>query len=220
LDYFNMRNHLFDPALSEYLSTLIPARPEEMQKMEAYARETSFPIIGPVAGYFCYTIARMVGAKRVFELGSGYGYSTAWFAKAVRDNGGGEVYHVVWDETLSQRANEHLNALGFNDIVRYRVGEAVDTLRAETGPYDLIFSDIDKEGYPDSLAVIEEKIRPYGVLIVDNLLMSGRVYDEQEKSASVKGVRKFTQMIQSDPSWVTSIIPIRDGLMLAVRDGP
>ena len=64
-------------------------------------------IVGPAAGQYCYMIARMLGAKRVFELGSGYGYSTLWFAKAVRDNGGGEVYHTVWDEGLSTRARRN-----------------------------------------------------------------------------------------------------------------
>jgi predicted O-methyltransferase YrrM len=66
-----------------------------MQAMEAYAKETNFPIIGPASGYFCYLITRLVGARQVYELGSGYGYSTAWFAKAVKENGGGTVYHTV-----------------------------------------------------------------------------------------------------------------------------
>ena len=60
--------------------------------------------VDPPSGKLLNLIARMIGAKRVFELGSGYGYSTAWFAKAVQENGGGEVHHVVWDEGLSQKA--------------------------------------------------------------------------------------------------------------------
>src|SRR5262245_27845548 len=102
----------------DYLDSLVPPRPAEMQAMEAYAKEAGFPIIGPAAGYFCYQIARLIGARRVFELGSGYGYSTAWFAKAVQENGGGEVHHIVWDEALSQRARKHLSTLGFDGIVR------------------------------------------------------------------------------------------------------
>src|SRR5215213_5684210 len=96
--------------LHEYLDSLVPPRPPEMQAMEAYAKQTDFPIIGPASGYFCYQIARMIGARRVFELGSGYGYSTAWFAQAVKENGG-VVHHVVWDEGLSQKARGHLQAL-------------------------------------------------------------------------------------------------------------
>ncbi|MDQ3855971.1 MAG: class I SAM-dependent methyltransferase, partial [Chloroflexota bacterium] len=124
--------------LAEYLDTLVPPRPPEMQAMEEYAQETGFPIVGPASGYLCYQVARMVGARRVFELGSGYGYSTAWFARAVQENGGGQVYHVVWDEELSRRARGHLGALGYGDMVEYRVGEAVEQLRQTEGPFDLI----------------------------------------------------------------------------------
>src|SRR5438270_6322328 len=107
--------------INEYLDGLVPGRPAEMQAMEAYAREHKFPIIGPASGYLCYQIARMVGARRIFELGSGYGYSTAWFARAVQENlalsgveaGGGEVHHVVWSEELSQKARGHLSKLGY-----------------------------------------------------------------------------------------------------------
>src|SRR5215510_9364222 len=129
--------------LQEYLDSLVPPRPPEMQAMEAYAKQTHFPIIGPASGYFCYQVARMIGARRVFELGSGYGYSTAWFARAVQENGGGVVHHVVWDEDLSRRARGHLDALGLGDQVRYTVGEAVDTLRRTEEQFDIIFNDID-----------------------------------------------------------------------------
>src|SRR6266536_877592 len=136
----------FDPIptqVQEYLDSLVPARAAELQAMEAYAKETSFPIIGPAAGQLCYLVARMIGARRVFELGSGYGYSTAWFARAVRENGGGEVHHVVWDEELSREARGHLATLGYDDLVRFHVGEAVQTLNRMAGPFDLVFNDID-----------------------------------------------------------------------------
>jgi hypothetical protein len=102
--------------VKRYLDDLVPERPNEMKQMEAYAAEHGFPIIGPAAGYFCYQIARLIGARSVYELGSGYGYSTAWFAKAVLENGGGLVDHVVWDEDLSQKASRHLTNLGYADL--------------------------------------------------------------------------------------------------------
>src|SRR5688572_20366579 len=99
---------LVSPEVSTYLEGLVPPRVSELANMEAYAREHSFPIIGPTAGQLCYQLARLIGAQRVFELGSGYGYSTAWFARAVQENGGGVVHHVVWDDKLSQMARKHL----------------------------------------------------------------------------------------------------------------
>jgi len=205
------------PEIQEYLASLVPPRPPEMQAMEAYAREARFPIIGPTAGHLCYMIARMIGARRVFELGSGYGYSTAWFARAVKENGGGTVFHVVWDEELSRRARGHLSALGFDDIVQYRVSEAVQALRVTDGPFDLIFNDIEKAGYPSSLAVVTEKLRPGGVLIVDNLLWSGRILDQRDRSEATEGVRELTRMITTDARWIATIVPIRDGVLIAYR---
>ena len=203
--------------LDAYLKSLIPVRELEMQRMEEKARHSGFPIIGPEAGYFCYQVARMISARKVFELGSGFGYSTAWFAKAVVENGGGTVHHVVWNDSLSQQARKHLGVLGYDHVIEYHVGEAVETLRNTPGQFDLIFNDIDKEGYPDSLEVIAKKLRKGGVLITDNVLWGGRVMDENDFSPTTVAIRKFTQMLVSNPMWVVSIVPLRDGLLLAYK---
>lgn len=203
--------------LRDYLNALVPARPPELQAMEAQAAETNFPIIGPAAGQFCYLISRILEARQVFEMGSGYGYSTAWFARAVRENGGGTVHHVVWDSDLSTRARRHLDVLGYTDLIRYHVAEALETLQRMDGPFDVIFNDINKEGYPASLPVIAQKLRRGGVLIIDNMLWSGRIFDAGDTSPATEGVREFTRRITSDPGWIVSLVPIRDGLIVAFR---
>jgi predicted O-methyltransferase YrrM len=212
-----MPTPLIPDYLMEYLDGIVPPRPAEMQAMEAHAREINFPIIGPTSGYYCYQLARMIGAKRVFELGSGYGYSTAWFARAVRENGGGEVFHVVWDEALSQQARQHLGALGYDGMIRYHVAEAVQTLQETAGPFDLIFNDINKDGYAASLPVIVEKLRPGGVLIVDNMLWSGRVFEQGDKSPETASIRKLTELLTHSPDWIVSLAPVRDGVLVAYR---
>jgi caffeoyl-CoA O-methyltransferase len=203
--------------LETYLDSLVPERSNEMKDMEQYAQQTGFPIVGPASGQFCYLMARMIKARRVFELGSGYGYSTAWFARAVKENGGGEVHHVVWDAELSRQAREHLGALGYDGMIRYRVSEAVQALRETDGTFDLIFNDIEKQGYPDSIEVIEQKLRPGGLLIVDNLLWHGRIFDPHNHDAATEGVREFTRRMTTSPAWISSIVPIRDGVMVAYR---
>ncbi len=209
--------------IQEYMTSLVPPRPAEMQKMERYAEEHDFPIIGPVAGYYCYQIARMTHALSVFEMGSGYGYSTAWFAQAVKENSEmqmnepGIVYHVVWDEKLSNMAREHLKNLGLGDFIEYRVAEANQTLREADGDLDLIFCDIDKDGYPAALDIIEEKIRPGGVLIIDNMLWHARVFDPNDHSAATEGVREFTRRITTSPNWIVSLAPLRDGMIVAYK---
>ena len=185
--------------------------------MEDLAARTDFPIIGPACGQLCYLLTRLAGARSVFELGSGFGYSTAWFARAVEENGGGEVHHSVWDEKLSARAREFLGAMGYGGTVRYHLGEAVEALRASEGDLDLIFLDIDKEGYPAAVPVIRDKLRAGGVLIADNVLWIGRIFDPADRAPATKAIREFTRLLAGDPEWISSVVPIRDGLLVAYR---
>ncbi|CEK17452.1 predicted O-methyltransferase [Chthonomonas calidirosea] len=206
---------LFHPQMMGYLESLVPQRHEVMLEMEARAREIGFPIIGIAGGQFLYQIARMMKATRIFELGSGYGYSTAWFARAVRENGGGVVHHVVWDEKLSSQAKDYLGRLGYSDIVQFHVAEAVETLKATEEHFDLIFNDIDKVGYPASIPVIKERLRPGGVLLVDNMFLHGSIFDPTNTSEAVQAVRTTTKLLTQDPQFISSLIPIRDGIMLS-----
>src|SRR6266568_8858591 len=121
--------NLVAPRVAAYLDALVPPRPARLAELEAAARRTGFPIIGPATGHLCYLLARLSNARQIFELGSGYGYSTAWFCRAVKENGGGAVHHVVWDEGLSQKARGYLGRLGYDDIVQFHNGEAVETLK-------------------------------------------------------------------------------------------
>jgi len=207
---------ILDAPLAAYLDGLVPERPAELRGMEDYARQHDFPIVGPACAHIGYQIARMIGARRIFELGSGYGYSTAFFARAVKENGGGEVHHVVWDEDLSKKARGHLAALGLDGVVTYHVGEAIATLKEASGPFDLIFDDINKKDYPASLPEIERKLRPGGVLIVDNMLWSRRVMDSADHTPDTEGVREMTRLLL-DRKWITSLVPIRDGFLIALK---
>ena len=220
-------------AAQNYLAALVPPREKELQEMEAHAAKHDFPIIGPACGYYCYQLARMINARSIFELGSGYGYSTAWFAKAIketiaeqgggvslskgRSDGGGIVHHTVWDQELSQSASRHLSALGYGDLVRYHVSEAVEALGKTEGPFDIIFNDIDKQAYPASLPLITEKLRKGGLLIIDNMLWSGRIFDKSDISPATEGVREFTKQITSDSGWIVSLAPMRDGMIVAFK---
>ena len=206
----------YDP-LQAYLTALVPPREPELQAMEEYAEQHGFPIIGPACGYYCYQLARMLGAKAVFELGSGYGYSTAWFAKAVRENGGGVIHHTVWDDKLSGMAKEHLAKLGYSDLVQYHNAEAVATLRQTDGPFDIIFNDIDKDGYPDSLPVIKAKLRSGGILIIDNMLWHGQTLDPNDHESTTEAIRRFIRDVTTDPDWIVSLTPIRDGMIVAYK---
>lgn len=203
--------------VQDYITSLVPPREPELKKMEEIAEKNDFPIIGPACGYYCYQLARMINAKSIFELGSGYGYSTAWFARAVKENGGGVVHHTVWDDELSKQAQKHLSVLGSADLVKFHNAEAVETLRQTPGPFDIIFNDIDKDGYPDSLPVIKEKLRSGGLLIIDNMIWHGQTLDLNDHESSTEAIRRFTRDITTDSDWIVSLAPMRDGMIVAYK---
>jgi caffeoyl-CoA O-methyltransferase len=211
---------LYHPALTAYLESLVERPHPLLLEMEQRAAETNFPIVGPVVGQLFYWLTRLTGARRVFELGSGYGYSTAWFALAVRDNGGGVVHHTVWNADLSRQAQAYLARMGLGDLMTYHVGEAVETLQRVGGEYDLIFCDIDKAGYPASLPVVKRHLRVGGLMLYDNMLWSGRVWDAQDTSEATEAIRTLTQQMTHDPELKTVLFPMRDGVLAAIKLRP
>ncbi|MDR5683664.1 MAG: O-methyltransferase [Armatimonadota bacterium] len=205
------------PRLMPYLEELLPPREPVLAEMEDRARRTGFPIVGPVIGQMFYLLTRLAGARTVFELGSGYGYSTAWFAMAVRDNGGGTVHHVVWDEGLSADARGYFARMDLLPFAEFHIGEAVAALRAREDRFDVIFNDIDKESYPASLPVIKEHLRSGGLLLTDNVLWHGAVLNPKERDGATEAIRIYTRQVFADPDFVASVVPLRDGVLVARR---
>jgi len=190
-----------------------------LRQMEARARRDGFPIIGPLVGPWLYLFARLLDARRVFELGSGFGYSTWYFATAVKDNGGGEVVHTVWDRELSEEAQVWLERAGLLGNCDFQVSESVLALESDQGVNDVVFMDIDKEGYLDAMPVIERKLRPGGLLLVDNVLWDGRVLDETDNSAATESIRQFNTYLANSKHWQYVVNPLRDGLGVARLTG-
>jgi len=102
-------------------------------------------------------------------------------------------------------------------LVKYHNAEAVETLRQTEGPFDIIFNDIDKPAYPAALDVIKEKLRSGGLLIIDNMLWSGRIFDKEDVSPATEAIREFTRRITTDPDWIVSLAPMRDGMIVGYK---
>lgn len=200
-------------AVEAYLDRMTPARTGVLAEMEAHGKERGFPFIGPHVGRLLRLLAQSVGAKRVFECGSGYGYSAMWFAEAVGADG--EVYLTDGDAANLESAREYLGRAGYADRCRFLLGDAVTHLDATPGPFDVVLVDIDKEGYPGSLEHTVGKLRPGGLLITDNVLWSGRVADDSECAADTEAIREYNRMLYSHPALDTVILPLRDGVAVA-----
>ena len=189
-----------------------------LQEMEQRALRLNFPIIDRAVGRFVELQARSIAARRVFELGSGYGYSAYWFARAVGETG--EVICTDLDEENAAEAERLLTHAGLWDRVTFHVGEAGSLLAATDGEFDVIFCDADKEHYGDHWRAACERIRVGGLWICDNTLWSGRAATGEaapDYPGSTEGIREHNQLVARDRRYVSSIVPIRDGVMVALR---
>jgi caffeoyl-CoA O-methyltransferase len=209
-----------DEEVSGYLTELAElAHPSGiLDEMEAHAREHGFPIVGRSVGGLLELLTRAVGGRRVMELGSGYGYSAYWFARAVGADG--EVVCSDGDPGNAARAEGYLAAAGLWERVRYRVGDAVEALSDEEGDFDVVYCDVDKHGYPDSWRAARERIRVGGLYLCDNVLWGGRVAtggDREGMEGWTAAIQEHNRLVTTDDRYVSSIAPVRDGVLLALR---
>jgi predicted O-methyltransferase YrrM len=205
---------IVNPALEDYLHRSLPPRHPVLEEMERIARERGFPIVGPAVGELLELLARSVGAHRVFEMGSGFGYSTLWFARAVGAEG--TVVHTEGDAANSDLARDLLEQAGLAARVRFLVGDARELLAAEQGPFDVIFCDIDKHQYPGVPDLALPRLRRGGLLVVDNMLWKGQVVDADD-DANTQGVLELTRLLRGREDLQTTILPLRDGVSVSLK---
>jgi predicted O-methyltransferase YrrM len=207
---------IVNPEIAEYLRKLYDDADAVRREMEELAARKGFPIVGPLVGRALTLFARAIGAKRVFELGSGFGYSALFFARAVGADG--TVHCTDTSDENVRLAKDFLTRAGVDSRVTYHREEATAALRRVGGTWDIIYNDIDKDGYPATVDLAYEHLRPGGLFITDNVLWSGRVLPGQsDRSASTHGVIEFTKRLFGHPGFLTSINPTRDGVAVALR---
>src|SRR5262249_32189078 len=156
-----------------------------------------FPIIGPLVGRFVHQMALAISARDVFEMGSGFGYSTWWFAQAV--GASGRVVHTDASAERSADARRNLERGGPAPRVTFEVGDALNAIKKYPGPFDIVFIDVDKEGYPSALELARSRVRAGGFIITDNVMWSGRVLDHSSSEKSTLGVLEYDREAFSAP---------------------
>lgn len=200
--------------LEKYLSEIIPERDAVLTDMEAFASSREFPIVGPLVGRLLYITAKSMKANRVLELGSGFGYSAYWFAKAIGKDG--KVVCTEGNRDNEMLAMNYFKRGNISDRIEFHVGDALRLIDKLDGEFDIIFNDIDKENYPKAMKKAIPKLRKGGLLIADNVLWSGRILDKKPDAATA-GILTFNRMIYSSKELFTSIIPLRDGISLSMK---
>ncbi len=205
---------IIHPDIENYLTHLFPSRDEILLEMERLAEKKQFPIVGPLVGRLLSLMAQAVGARRVFEFGSGFGYSAYWFIKGM--NSQGKVIFTDDEEENARLARDFFKRGGLGSCLQIEVGDALEIIDRQSGMFDIIFIDCEKERYPQAYELALPRVRPGGLLMADNVLWFGSVV-KRSTEPSVIGIQKFNQLIATTPQLLTTIVPLRDGVSISLK---
>lgn len=213
----NWRHYNFTTAgpVDDYLYSMLPRRNEVLAEMEDYATKHSVPIVGPAVARVLQQLALMINARAVFELGSAIGYSTIWWAQAVGDKG--RVIYTDGDPKNAERARGYFARAGVSSRITLQVGDALEVLSEQKEEFDIVFNDVDKDDYPRVLRLVGPRLRKGGLFISDNVLWSGRVAEKNPTDARTKAILEFNRKLYDSNEFYTTILPIRDGLAVALK---
>lgn len=204
-----------ESAVDQYMLNLLPPRDAVLQEMEQQAARRDIPIVGPAVGRVLFQYARLINARKVFELGSAIGYSTIWWAQAVGADG--QVFYTDGDPKNAEEARGYFQRAGVAGRIHVGVGDAVEQFAAQKQEFDIVFNDIDKEGYPRVLDFVAVRLRRGGLFITDNVLWSGHVTQPDAKEETTRAIQEFNQRLYAMKEFFTTILPLRDGLAVAVK---
>ncbi len=206
-----------DPAIENYMRGLLRGTDTPMlHAMEALAARRNFPIVGRLVGVFLESLAKSINATRVFEFGSGYGYSAYWFAKAVGPEG--RVVCTDGDPQNREQAERFLHSAGLWDRIDFHTGFAQDIFARTDGLFDICYNDVDKGDYPEVWRLAKARIRPGGLYIADNVLWHGRVAVDTFTDIApgwTEAIREHNELIFNAPDFDAYINPTRDGVLVA-----
>ncbi|WP_372479071.1 O-methyltransferase [Halomicrobium sp. HM KBTZ05] len=209
----------------EFARTLAPGRDDVIRTMDERADREGFPTVGPAVGGWLRLLARAVDAERVFEFGSGYGYSAYWVASAIPADG--EIVLTEIDADELDDARENLAAGGFEDRARFEHGDAIETVDAYDGPFDLVLIDNEKDRYAEAFEAVREKIPVGGIVAADNAIEAGPLDfedvrallagDAVDATASSHGIADYLATVRDDPNFETSLLPLGEGVAVSIR---
>lgn len=185
-----------------------------LQEVEKQGILENWPIVAAAEGSLLHVLARAIRSKRILELGTAIGYSGTWLARALVD--GGELITVEAVAKTADIARRNFEKTGVSANVKVLVGTAPKILKDVKGPFDFIFNDINKADYPAVLEPCIERLRVGGLLATDNVLWSGEVA-RSDRSEETAAIRTYNERLAKDPRMIASIVPLRDGVSIALK---
>ena len=209
-----------DPSIERYAEEHSGAEPAHLAEVARQTRAASSEatmMVGRLEGRFLRMLVKLVRARRVLEIGTFTGYSAISMAEALPADG--LIVSCELDQERADTARRNIDESGYGDRVEIRVGPAIDTIAALEGPFDLVFIDADKVGYPDYYEAALRLLAPTGVIACDNVLWSGRVLDPTDTSDTTRALIAFNDAVANDARVDCVVLPLRDGVtLITLRD--
>ncbi|MDQ3406750.1 MAG: O-methyltransferase [Chloroflexota bacterium] len=190
-------------AVDSYINDLLVPPDSVLEAALEASEAAGLPAIQVAAnqGKLLHLLARLQGARSILEVGTLGGYSTIWLARALPVDG--RLVTLELDPRHAEVARSNLTRAGLAERVEVRVGPALETLARladeDAGPFDLVFIDADKEGYPDYLGWALRLTRPGSLVVADNVVRDGAVIDPASSDPRVQAMRRFTQLLADEP---------------------
>lgn len=211
-----------DHKLYAYLISVSLREPEILRRLREETASDPYAgmQIAPEQGQFMALLIRLMGASKILEIGVFTGYSSLCMALAMPPEGRMTACDI--SESWTSVARRYWAEAGVAERIDLRLGPALETLEAliaegHSATYDFAFIDADKQNYDGYYERTLELLRPSGLLLIDNVLWGGRVADERMDDADTRAIRAINEKIHQDPRVIMSLLPVADGLTLALK---
>ncbi|QSW98053.1 O-methyltransferase [Haloterrigena alkaliphila] len=212
--------------IARFVRAVGPDPDETLREMDAYAEREDFPHVGPEAGATLRFLARATDAERIFEFGSGYGYSAYWMADALPADG--EIVLTEVDADELELARDYMAAGGYDDRARYELGDALETIEDYDGPFDVVLIDHQKPRYVDAFEAVRSTVPVGGVVVADNAITAGPIEfdkllqwaeggDPEDANEHTRGIADYLERVTSDPDFETIVLPLGEGIAVSYR---
>lgn len=203
--------------LQNYLETFISP---ESDLLHALNRDTNAHILSPrmlsghYQGRFLAFLSKLIQPKYILEIGTFTGYSALCLAEGLPPEG--ELHTLEINEELEDRIQDYFNKSVYKNQLHLHIGDAKDIIKKLNFKFQLVFIDADKGNYSVYYDLVVPKMSQGGLIIIDNVLWSGKVYDPLLKpDKKTQYIHDFNQKVHEDTRVESIILPVRDGLMLA-----
>jgi predicted O-methyltransferase YrrM len=217
-----MKNLALDETLYNYLLSVSLQEAEVLKQLRKKTATLPMSVmqIAPEQGQFMALLVKLISAKKTLEIGVFTGYSTLVIALALPEDG--KIIACDIDRQYTEIARQYWQQANVNHKIDLHIAPALETLdkliaQGQENTFDFAFIDADKNNYSNYYERALKLIRPGGLIAIDNVLWSGKVADPKDTDKRTISIREFNQKLHQDPRVSISLLPIADGLTLAMK---